>query len=249
MACNAAAACAPAMHDGSDARARRACTHTPAGGTETMKTQTHALLACTLFAMLPLTALAQKAAGKKLYCWNENGVQVCGDSLPPSAVDRARTEISSGSGLRTGEVPRALTADERAAAALAETAAAAAAEAEAAARRRDLAMVESYVTEADLRRAYGERIALVEESLKTSHLSIDNLHQSLLSLLRQAAELELQSKAVHKPLADSIISQHADLLRLQSLRDRQLQERASLGDDLDQALQRYRDLKTPPAQG
>src|SRR3546814_17752408 len=69
-------------------------------------------------------------------------------------------------------------------------------ETEAAAMRRDLAMVESYATQDDLRRAYGERITLVEESLKTSRLGLVNLRQSLLSLLRQAADLELQSKPV-----------------------------------------------------
>lgn len=214
-----------------------------------MKTQIQALLACALFAALPSATLAQKqATGKKLYCWNENGIQVCGDALPPSALDRARTEINPRSGMRTGEIPRALTGDERAAAELAAQQAAAAAEVEAAARRRDLAMVESYVTEADLRRAYGERITLVEESLKTSRLTIANLRQSLLSLLRQAAELELQSRPVGKPLTDSILRQHADLSRLQGMLRRQLQERAELGDDLDQALQRYREMKST-AQG
>ena len=56
-------------------------------------------------------------AGKKLYCWNENGQKVCGDALPATAVDSARTEISARSGLPTARVDRALTADERAAAA------------------------------------------------------------------------------------------------------------------------------------
>src|SRR3546814_5819946 len=63
---------------------------------------------------------------------------------------------------------RSPTDEERAAAADARRQAAREAEAEAAAMRRDLAMVESYATEDDLRRAYGERITLVEESLKTS---------------------------------------------------------------------------------
>src|SRR5690606_36159550 len=100
-------------------------------------------------------------------------------TLPLDAVDRARTEINASSGNRTGQVPRALTDDERTAAALAARAAAEAEMAEAERHRRDLAMVESYATEADLRRAYGERITLVDESLKTSELSIANLRQSL----------------------------------------------------------------------
>jgi hypothetical protein len=215
-----------------------------------MKRYLQNILACTLLAALPSAAHAQADSGaKKLYCWNENGVQVCGDTLPPSAVDRARTEISPRSGLRTGEVPRALTRDERAMKAEAATAEARAAEVEAAARRRDLAMVESYVTEADLRRAYGERISLVDESVKTSHLSIASLRQSLLSLLRQAAELELQSRPVGQPLAANILRQRGDLLRMQAMLERQLRERATLDEELAQAVERYRQMTAHSTQG
>lgn len=189
-------------------------------------------------------AFAQKKSAQgKLYCWNEGGRQICGDTLPPSAVDGARTEINPKTGMRIGEVPRALDRDERLAAAEAAKQAALETEAEMARQRRDLAMVESYQTEADLRRAYGERIGLVEESLKTSRLGIANLRQSLLSLLRQASELELQQQPVRRPLADKIRSQHADLLRQQAVMQRQLVERASLGSDLDDALARYRTMK------
>ena len=197
-----------------------------------------------LLAALPLAATAQKApTDRKLYCWDENGTQVCGDTLPADALDRARTEINAASGNRTGEVPRALTADERAAAALAARAAAEAEMAEAERHRRDLAMVESYATENDLRRAYGERITLVEEALKTSGLSITNLRQSLLSLLRQAAERELLGEPVGKALADGIQAQHGDLVRQQAIQQRQLADRASLGSDLEGALERYRAMK------
>ena len=197
-----------------------------------------------LLAVLPLAAAAQqKAPDRKLYCWNENGVQVCGDTLPADALDRARTEINAASGNRTGEVPRALTDDERTASALAARAAAEAEMAEAERRRRDLAMVESYATEDDLRRAYGERITLVEESLKTSRLSLANLRQSLLSLLRQATERELLGQPVGKALADGIQSQHGDLVRQQAILERQLADRASLETDLDGAVERYRRMK------
>ena len=68
--------------------------------------------------LLPTAALAQAnkdAAPKKLYCWNENGQRKCADSLPPEAMAAAREEINVRSGMRTGEVQRALTDEERAA--------------------------------------------------------------------------------------------------------------------------------------
>jgi len=207
--------------------------------------KTIAGMACALLLANIAAAPAQDKTAKKIYCWNENGHKICGDALPAEAADAARTEISARSGIAVRSVDRALTDDERAAAASADAQAAMAAETEAAGKRRDLAMVESYATEDDLRRAYGERITLVEESLKTSRLGIVNLRQSLLSLLRQAADLELQSQPVRKPLADNIVRQHGDLLRQEAILGQQLDDRASLGSDLEQALERYRALKAP----
>lgn len=186
-------------------------------------------------------------AEKKLYCWNENGRKVCGDALPASAVDSARTELSVRSGRPVSALGEKLNAEQRAAAAESDRLARLAADAEVARKRRELAMVESYGTEDDLRRAFDERIVLVEEGLKTSRMSVANLRQSLLSLLRQANDTELQGKPVAKALAVNIQSQHADLLRQQAIMRDQLEERASLGADLEHAVERYRALKQPQA--
>ncbi|TDK21097.1 hypothetical protein E2F46_15490 [Luteimonas aestuarii] len=183
------------------------------------------------------------AVERKLYCWEENGRKVCGDALPASAVDSARTEISPRSGLQVGQVGRALTAEERAAAEAQAARDMQAAEAVAAQERRELAMAVSYNTEADLRAAFGERIVLVDEALKTSRMGVTNLRLSLLSLLRQASDLELQEKPVPQPLANNILTQHNDLLRQQAIMSQQLDERASLDADLEYAVERYRALR------
>jgi hypothetical protein len=185
---------------------------------------------------LALLGSGPAVAQKKLYCWNENGKKVCGDALPAS------------SGLRTGQVSRALTDAERSAAAVAADAARRQAEAAAMEQRRDSAMVESYVTESDLRRAYGERTELLDETLKASTLGLSNLRLSLLSLLRQAADRELAGEPVPKRLASSIRNQHDELLRQQQILASQRLDRAALDAELADALQRYRKLKAPPDQ-
>lgn len=201
-----------------------------------------------LLACIATGAVAQKpGADRKVYCWNEGGRRVCGDALPASAVDAERTEISARSGMATAHVGRALTAEERSAAAAAAQQARLDAEAAALRQRQELAMVESYATEADLRRAYGERIVLVDEALKTSRMGVDNLRRSLLSLLRQAGDRELAGQAVAKPLVDSIRGQHTDLQRQLAILDQQLVEQAALGGDLQAALTRYRELKQSAA--
>lgn len=202
-----------------------------------------ALAAVALAALAATGGGRAQEASKKLYCWEEGGRKVCGDALPPDKVDRARTEINARSGMATNRVARALTEAERAEAARQATLAAAAARAQADDKRRDLAMVDAYATEADLRRAYRDRMVLVEEALKASKLGIANLGTSLVVLLRQAAEAELQGKPVPRLLQDRILAQHRELRDQTALQARQQQEQALLNKDLESALGRYRALK------
>ncbi len=209
----------------------------------------HALIAGAVLLALSPTLLAaaqgKSASGKKLYCWNENGRKVCGDALPASAVDSARTEISATSGMTTGRMGRALTAEERAAAAEAARQQALADAQAAALLRREKAMAESYATENELRRAYQNRIVLLDETVKASELGISGLRQSLVHLLRQAGETELNGKRVGKAAADSIQGQHQELLRQQDMLLQQQRERVEVEGEFQAALERYRELKNP----
>jgi hypothetical protein len=108
-------------------------------------------------------------------------------------------------------------------------------------------MVESYATEADLRRAYGDRISLLDDSLKASVLGEANLRLSLASLLNQASDLELSSKPVPPALTAKVRGQHDELLRQTRILAQQQRDRASLDGDLTDALARYRTLKQAQA--
>jgi len=196
-------------------------------------------LVCALPAAAQQRAAATPTAKGKLYCWEENGHHTCSDALPPSAVGRARTEFDTKTGSTVSQVGRQLTPAEQVQAA-AEAQARLAQQAQA---RREMAMVMSYQTEADLERSFRNRFELIEESLKGSALAQVNLHKSLISLLQQANALELQSKPVGKVLRDKIRTQHAELLALRSLKQRQEAERVALDAEFKEALSRYRMLK------
>lgn len=193
-----------------------------------------------LAAALSAAAFAQqKDKPKKLYCWDEGGRRVCSDTLPASAVGHQRTELSASTGSAISRVARELTAEERAAAALQ----AKAQESEADRLRREMAMVVSYATEKDLQRAFQERFSLVDEGLKSSSMAHTNLHKSLISLLRQANELELAGKPVGKALRNRILTQHRELGLLLATQQRLQAERGTLQGEYERALVRYRELK------
>ena len=209
---------------------------------------TGALLTVLVTGLLTAPAAAQNDE-RRVYCWDEGGRRVCGDALPASAADSARTEFSARTGLETGSVGRALTDDERAAAAVAARNARIQADAEAAQHRRDLAMVESYRTEDDLRKAYGERTSLLDESIKSSVLGLSNLRLSLISLLNQASDKELASTPVPASLTNSIRDQHAELQRQQQILLSQRADRAALETEMQDTLRRYRETRQGNAAG
>lgn len=204
-----------------------------------------------LLLVLATPAFAQKGkpaaagAAKKLYCWEEGGRKICGDTLPATAVDNARTEISARSGLASGRVGRALNPEERAAAEAQEALDIEKAAAAAAAARSDMAMVESYATETELQRAFQHRITLLDETVKSSRFGVAGMRQSLLSLLQRASDSELAGKPVAKPLAESIRTQHQALRRQQNLLVEQQTELNEVDQELAAALERYRTLKRP----
>jgi hypothetical protein len=208
-------------------------------------TKTWRPLLVALLAAVALPAAAQdKNAKKKLYCWDQDGKRICADSLPPEALGVAREEISSGSGMmRTAEVQRALTDAERAA--QAEEEAVRRTEAAAAETRRltDQAMLTSFQTEDELRRVFAERVNLVDNSIATTRYNVTSLREGLVTLLRTAGERELSGKPVPDKVANDIRARHAQLRYNTVLQASYERQRAELDTEIEQTLQRYRELK------
>lgn len=206
------------------------------------------VLAVALLAAAAPVAFAQQAApAKKLYCWTEGGRKVCGDALPASAVDAPRVEIDAKSGMPTASMGRALTPEERAAAAASARIEQQAAEVAAAERRRWMAMVESFDSETELRRAFQNRIELSQGSIKTARMGIDGLRESLLGLLRRASQAELGGKPVPPKLASDIRLQHAQLLKQQQLLGTLERDSAEIHSQLEEAVTRFRESKSAEA--
>ena len=145
----------------------------------------------------PAIAQTAPAPAKKLYCWNENGQRVCSDALSGDAVNRAREEISAKSGMRTAEIGRVMSEEERAMAASDEQQRQVDLAAAETRRRTEQAMLMSYQSEADLRRVFNERTSIVDNSIRTARYNVTSLREGLVSLLRTAGDRELDGKPVN----------------------------------------------------
>ncbi|WP_164740919.1 hypothetical protein [Xanthomonas sp. BRIP62409] len=207
-----------------------------------------ALFAAVAAAVAAAPAIAQdKPAAKTLYCWNQNGARVCSDTLPPEAVNQARDEFNARSGLRSAEVQRAMSSDERAAAAASEQQRQADLAAEQMRQRTDQAMLMSYQSEDDLRRVFNDRIAIVDNNIHTARFNVTSLREGLASMLRSAGDRELAGQAVADKLAADIQQRHRELLAQLRLQTSFEQQRVALDGEIADILQRYRAMKEPPA--
>ena len=210
-----------------------------------MTVRTSILLATAALVAMPC-ALAQDkgaAGAKKLFCWQEKGQRVCSDALPADAVNAARDEISASSGLRTGGVERALTAEERAQAAVEAQQRQMDAAAAETRRRTDAAMLLSYRSEDDLRRVFNERTAIVDNNVQTARYNAVSLREGLVSLLQTAGDRELAGKPVTAEMAAAIHQRHAELVRTRRLQQSFESQRAELDVEIADTLQRFRAMK------
>ena len=189
---------------------------------------------------------AQQPPPKKLYRWvDKDGKVQFSDSLPPEAIDQARTELSN-SGRVVADVGRALTPEEQAAAD-----AAAALEAERAAeaervRKTEEAMVASFESEEDLRKSVQERISLLQETLNSIEAGIASQRASLSALLNQASEIELAGGTVAAKQSGTIRQLHVEIGRQQQMLIVRKSELDEVGNEMEYLLRRFREIKAGP---
>jgi hypothetical protein len=212
-----------------------------------------AMLGIAALTMLALPAAAQKqadpqaAAKKKLYCWNQNGQRICSDTLPADAINQARDEFSARSGTRSAEVGRAMSAEERAAAAAEQAQRQADQAAEETRKRTDQAMLLSFQSEDELRRVFTERTNIIENNVHTARYNVTSLREGLVTLLRAAGDRDLGGQKISDKMAADIQQRHRELLWQQRLQANFEQQRVDLEVEIEQILQRFRAVKGTPA--
>ncbi|MBS0226066.1 MAG: hypothetical protein JSS25_07000 [Proteobacteria bacterium] len=188
------------------------------------------------------TQAQTKPAGKTVSCWTERGQTVCGDAIPTSAANSARREINA-SGVTVQTFPRPLTPQEQAAKDAADKVEAERAAAQASQARQQMALATTYPSEDALRKAYAERSQNIHASLLAAQSGLASRRLELSRTLLRAANVELQGKPVAKSLNDTIAQQAATVNNAYVDLQRKRGEYAAMDDELQQALQQYRDYK------
>lgn len=187
---------------------------------------------------------AQQVKPKKLYRWvDKEGKVQFSDTLPPEAVDQARTEISSQSGMATATVERALTPEERAAQALNDAALAKASQEAEQVRQTEEAMIASFQTEADLRRSFQARTSLLQQNLDAIEAGIASQRASLASLLSDASDAELTGRPVNVQQATTIRELHTEMAKQQQMLVLKQGELVGLDQELLYLIDRFREIK------
>lgn len=197
----------------------------------------------TVLALFAALALPASAQNKKLYCWNQGSERICSDTLPADAVNAAREEFSARSGTRSAEVQRALTAEERADAALQQAQAQVDAAAAETRKRTEQAMLATYGSEDALRRVFNERIAIVDNNIKTAAYNVTSLREALAAQLASAGNKELAGQKVGDKQAQDIRQRHVELLAQLRLQGAFETQRKALDGEIAETLARYRELK------
>ncbi len=203
-----------------------------------------AIVAASLLLALPASLLAKPdTADKKLYCWNEGNERICSDALPADAVNNAREEFNANSGVRNAQVQRALTDEERAAAATVAAQAKLDLMAAQTKQRTEQAMLSTYGSEDALRKVFNERQEVLDNNLNTARYNVASLRDSLVTLLGTAGDRELAGGKVSDKQAEAIRQRHAQLQAQQRLQASFEQQQVTLKAEIEASLQRYRELK------
>lgn len=193
--------------------------------------------------ILALAAVGPAAAQPKLYRWvDAEGKVHYSDSLPPEAIDQARRELSKESGMTTARIERAMTPEELAAIEN-ERERAQAAEAAAQARReRDRILFNSYPTEAELERAFGSRLTMLDEAIRSAQIGIEAQQGVLASLLNDAADRELAGERIDPKVLESVREAYRQEETLRTALSRREAEYAATRQEFQATLEHYREL-------
>jgi hypothetical protein len=183
---------------------------------------------------------AKGAVAKKIYCWEDAGKKVCGDAMPASAVNSARTEINARTGTVTRSVERSLTPEERAAIEAQKKAALEQAQQQQTQTEQGQMLLMVYPSEQALNLAFDERVATVKKSNAEAIKVKKEAQVVLVDRLEALSGLEMAGKPITKTALESLERLRIQVQEHDAILARQQQAVAQIEAERQQALNLYR---------
>jgi hypothetical protein len=192
------------------------------------------------------TAISAPTSHKRLYRWvDEDGTVHYTDTIPPSAVEKGRTELSP-AGVRVKAVPPAKSPEAVAQEAELERLRREQQELIERQRAADRVLLQSFRSEDDIIMARDGKMAALDVMIEVTRNNIGRQQRTLANLRADAADQERAGKPVPEQLSKSITGMERSIRDAYGvILDRQ-DQKGSIYDAFDKDLQRFRELKRLP---
>ncbi|MHB8447392.1 MAG: DUF4124 domain-containing protein [Rudaea sp.] len=207
--------------------------------------RTGSLIALCLFALATVHAQATDKPHDR-YRWKDAQGVVHFDDVLSDAAIHAGYDVVGGSGMLIRRVAPPMTnaelkADEKARAKKKAADKAAAEQA-----RDDAQMLAAYPTEQDLSEAHNAQLAMIDQYIQSTQISLQSQERSLTDMLSHAADLERAGKPIPAALSQQIESLRANIEKQKAYIAAKQQEKIDSAAKFETELAHYREVQAKP---
>lgn len=195
--------------------------------------------------LLGLTAIYALAADKshQRYRWTDAQGVVHFDDVLSDAAIQAGYDIVSGTGMKIRHVAPPKTAEQQKADDQAQAQKNAAEKAAAERARDDAQMLAAYPTEHDLSDAQTAQLAMIDQYIQSTQISLQSQEKSLTDMLSHAADLERTGKPIPATLSRQIESLRANVEKQKAYIAAKQQEKVDSAAKFETELAHYREVR------
>lgn len=199
-------------------------------------------VAACLLGLAATTALAVDKSPDR-YRWKDAQGVVHFDDVLSDAAIQAGYDVVNGSGMKIRHVAAPKTAEQQKAADKAEAQKKAADKAAAEQARDDAQMLAAYPTEQDLSDAHKAQLAMIDQYIESTQISLESQEKSLSENLAHAADLERTGKPIPAALSKLIETLRANVEKQKAYIAGKQQEKVDSGVKFEAQLAHYREIR------
>ena len=200
------------------------------------------LIALALFMFAATTALAADKSHQR-YRWTDAQGVVHFDDVLSDAAIQTGYDIVSGSGMKIRHVAPPRTPEQQKADDKAEAQKKAAEKAAAERARDDAQMLAAYPTEHDLSDAQTAQLAMIDQYIQSTQISLESQEKSLTDMLSHAADLERTGKPIPAVLSKQIETLRANVEKQKAYIAAKQQEKVDSAAKFETELAHYREVR------